>query len=464
MSKHHKFCFVALALTLALTPLVYGLASLPAAAATGGVNTGLPGSTCSPTDAGLVYTAPGLGVSTTALGTAPAYYELGQPSGGFDGQPPKGLMVVIHGGGWYLVGPAVAASERPFADIWRNRGWMTLNITYRACAQSVPDVTWFHDAARQLVGPTLPICATGRSAGGHLALMMASLRPDVACVISEAGPTDLAGLATGKAFDVATRLLDQTGPTRIYNMAVAAFGVTQLAAMSPALHPANARLLLGTAQQDTAIPVTQARTMAVAVHAAHPDTYADVDELPVGTPLIGFTHTKPPITGVSRAAYDEFLARELKAVASVVAPAGVTYSVVDDFPLANPSSSFGDEEFDVTLSPTQAQVSVSGRVALAAGQNFKIQSCVAYYPPGGAPQATCNTALADTHASSAATGTSLPVASMTLTRPAAGATSGFAYGFGVVWSLDATSHWVQVASSMPAKTIDAGAYISALTP
>ena len=41
---------------------------------------------------------PGDGVSTTGLPSgAPAYYEVGEPTGAYQGQAPKGVMLVIHG-------------------------------------------------------------------------------------------------------------------------------------------------------------------------------------------------------------------------------------------------------------------------------------------------------------------------------------------------------------------------------
>jgi dienelactone hydrolase len=48
-------------------------------------------------------------------------------------------------------------------------------------------VTGFYDRLRAQVGPRTPICAVGTSAGGQLALMLATRR-DLACMISEDGP------------------------------------------------------------------------------------------------------------------------------------------------------------------------------------------------------------------------------------------------------------------------------------
>ena len=70
----------------------------------GGINSGEIDSFCMGSPKPL-SSAPGPGVSTNALGSsAPAYYEVGEPTGAYLGQPPKGVMFVIHGGGWYQTG------------------------------------------------------------------------------------------------------------------------------------------------------------------------------------------------------------------------------------------------------------------------------------------------------------------------------------------------------------------------
>jgi len=433
--------------------------------ADGGVNTGQPGSTCAASDGGLSYSSPGPGISTTAIGVAPAYYELGQPAGAFLGQPAKGLMIAIHGGGWYVVGKGAVAATRPMADIWRNRGWATLNITYRACAQSVPDVVWFHDAARQLVGSTFPLCVFGSSAGAHLALMMSSFRPDVGCVIGEGAPTNLLTMPNETAYNPNTQRSDQTdGPAWSYNLAVAAFGSSQLDALSPARHPGSARLFLATAQQDEFIPWAQAQDMVSAVQAAFPGSYADTEQLGAGTAPVKFTHVSASQgTGVSQSAYNDYLVRQLKAVAPMVAPTGVTNPVINDI-RALPSLggySIGDEEFDATLTPTQTQALVSGRTALGAGQSFKLVSCAAYYDPVLSPKSTCNQSFVDTRGKSGTTTAPIPTVTTAWARPAPGTGTGFAYGVVWVYSLDVNNQWVLSATSTPDRSVDAGFFVPA---
>lgn len=439
-----------------------GLAGMAGAAAatTGGVNTGLPGSTCAPTDGGLTYTAPGPGVSTTGLPNAPAYYELGAPSGAFAGQSPKGLMITIHGGGWYVVGPAAVTAERPYADTWRNRGWETLNITYRGCAESLDDVLWFHDAARALFGPKFPLCAMGESAGAQLALMMANLRPDVGCVIAEGAPTNFVTLPLETAYDAVSGISDQTsGPIWALNLAVAAFGSSGLLEMSPTTRPGSARLLLATAQQDEFIPWAQALDMSNAVLGAHRGAYVDTDQLAGGT-YNEFTHTSTQQgTGVSQAAYDDYLVRQLQAVAPLVAPSGVTKSIINDIRVASMGNySVGDEEFDTTAGTGATSGTVSGRVALGPGQQYKLLSCIVYYDPVRPAVGWCNQSFVDTRSNAAPAAYELPSISGQWSDPAPGTGQGFAEGFSAVSYLN-NGTWTRVGYSMPDNALQSGTYI-----
>ena len=247
----------ALAGTMLVSTL--GLAALSPAAGATTVNTGAQGSVCQASAGGLSAAAVELGTSTGWLSGAPAYYETGLPTGQYAGKAPKGIMLTIHGGGFYIVGPGAVAAERPVADQWRKAGWATINISYTACStKALRDVEWFYDAIKA-AAPNLPICADGSSAGGTLALLLAGNRP-LSCVISRDGPTDLTGLATGQAYDPTNGLIDQTaGPAWVYNLAVAAFGVQNLAAMSPVTYASHitARVLQAPTSADDIIPGAQ---------------------------------------------------------------------------------------------------------------------------------------------------------------------------------------------------------------
>src|SRR3954470_19479912 len=91
--------------TAVVAALILAFTASPASAATGGVNTGLVGSTCAADATGFPFSeSTDPGVTSDGLGAMPAYYELGAPTGPHAGQPPKGVMLVIHGGGWWRVG------------------------------------------------------------------------------------------------------------------------------------------------------------------------------------------------------------------------------------------------------------------------------------------------------------------------------------------------------------------------
>ena len=245
---------------------------------TGGVNTGQPDSFCE----GFQYPPPTSvedGVSTTVLGSgAPAYYEVGEPTGAYAGLPPKGIMLIINGGGWSLNGAGMVASNRSDADQWRAAGWRTVNLTYRPCNQSFADVQWFYDQARALWGSSLPYCALGASAGGNLALMLAAARPSLSCVISEAGPTD--GLSIKNE---STPAGNTNGPRWVYNLLAAAVSPEQVVWWSPALFTIHARVLWAISAGDPYIPWAQGTELQTKMLAANPAAYINLLQLPSGT-------------------------------------------------------------------------------------------------------------------------------------------------------------------------------------
>lgn len=245
------------------------------ASGSGGVDTGKVGSRCEPRSTRLTRPAePG----THAGSFRGDYYELGDPLPARQVAP---LMLVIHGGGWSDDGPGQVQGVRPQADVWRARGWRTLNLDYHACSRSLGDVVAFFDHFRSLAKGHA-VCADGFSAGGQLALMLAAERAQIRCVIGRAAPTDLTSLpeqqtsASSTAFTGAPRT---AGPLYTYNLAVAAFGARRLASLSPALQARRikARLLLALADNDIFIPWAQQRELA-----SRHRGYTDVLRLPVG--------------------------------------------------------------------------------------------------------------------------------------------------------------------------------------
>jgi len=304
--------------TTAALPAIEGIAVDPSQNPYGpaevGVNTGFPNSVCQ-TDTLAPSGSLSPGVTTSGLTNMPAYYEWGAPSGAYAGQAPVGYMIVIHGGAWYANGVGAVASVRGNADEWRNRGWQTLNIDYRACDQSILDVLTAYDrlVAQVPDANTKPVCALGASAGGHLALELAVWRPNVKCVVSMGGPANLDGFKTETAYD-ATTGQQTNGPRGIYNNAVAAFGSENLPWYSPAyLPPTNARLLLANGVGDPLIPVQQMYDLRDAMLAKEPNSYVDVDELPIGDQP--FVHSR-----VTQASVDDFIQRETNLVAPLLNP------------------------------------------------------------------------------------------------------------------------------------------------
>lgn len=103
---------------------------------------------------------------------------------------PRAVVIVLHGGAWWGNLSGQVDSMVPLAQVFSNRASaITMNIDYRSGINSLPDVIASYDSAKSKY-PNLPICVAGASAGGNLALLLATKR-NVRCVISEAGPTDI---------------------------------------------------------------------------------------------------------------------------------------------------------------------------------------------------------------------------------------------------------------------------------
>ena len=243
---------------------------------------GAPGQpACTAAAPAFPVTTPSMPVNTSALGDrAPAAYELGAPVSG----RPRGVMVVVHGGAWTMTGPAMLSQARPEADAWRAKGWATANVDYRPCGHSLADTLAIYDLIRAKVGATTPICLDGESAGGHLALMVAALRADVACVVAHAAPTDGETLSDQDATDPATGAPSKLAPERLEIGMAQAFGQAAIRSFSPTTYAGSlaARLLLVSAANDTIVPPAQATELATAVSAARPGAYVRTLELAAG--------------------------------------------------------------------------------------------------------------------------------------------------------------------------------------
>jgi acetyl esterase/lipase len=286
---------------------------------TSAINSGWPDSFCTaetlPQSSGL---PDGVISDHPAFAGAPAYSEVGLPTGSHAGKAPRGVMLIVHGGSWSATGGGAVQSMRLEADRWRARGWETVNLTYRPCGRSLDDVLWFYDQARAWFGPSAVIGASGISAGGHLSLLLAANRGGVYSVISEAGPTDLTTIQRQGAYNPATGLYDFTlGSRWVHNLGAAAFGEENLATYSPGRSAGSTlnstRVLQAFAADDSIVPYRQATDLADALRAANAAAYADTVQLAKGT--IPFGHGR-----VTQAAFDDFRRRERQLVAPIKAP------------------------------------------------------------------------------------------------------------------------------------------------
>lgn len=429
--------------------VLFGTVWASPAAADGGVNTGEPGSICAPE---LNGNRPPLepGVSTTWYGAdAPAYYEIGPPAGIFAGQPPKGIMLVIHGGAWFHIGPGAVAASRAEANRWRDRGWSTVNLTYRACAESVADALWFYDRSRAVAGPDLPVCATGMSAGGHLALMIAARRPDASCVVAQGAPSDLGSLPFQTAFDGGTFGQQSVGPTRVYWWSVAAFGLANLGSNSPALASIKARVLAATAEHDTLIPAAQDAGLAANLRAADAGAYVDTMRLAAGPEE--FTHAS-----ISREALEAFWQHELSLVEPLV-PDAPSHALPVRMS-AGTMATNGSMQLGTRLTATSASVTTgSTTITLDPGYRYRVESCVGWFSELS-PQSTCKrSAVIDTTAATGGTPVTAPLVNVDRVRSRV--QENFVMGLVTVTRQTSKGAWVSVGTSWPASGL-AGAGLS----
>ncbi len=136
---------------------------------------------------------------TIRYGDDPAQFgELTLPDG-----PPKGVVVVIHGGFWKAAYDL--SLGRPLATSLAEHGWAAWNIEYRRVGNGGGDPATFDDVAAAIDAlqdqdlPLARVLGLGHSAGGHLATWAASrgrfpgwrTKVDLTGVVSQAGVLDL---------------------------------------------------------------------------------------------------------------------------------------------------------------------------------------------------------------------------------------------------------------------------------
>lgn len=100
----------------------------------------------------------------------------------------RGTMLMVHGGGWQGPGPVSQKAVMALSgDTLSQRGWRVVSIDYHAGAAGLQDV--LDAAGSELAQPTGdPLCIYGESGGAQLALVAASLLPEIDCVIGFAPP------------------------------------------------------------------------------------------------------------------------------------------------------------------------------------------------------------------------------------------------------------------------------------
>ncbi len=212
--------------------------------------------------------------ATSRLGATGLRYEAYAPDG-----RPRGVVILVHGGGWVDVGPGqMEFVRRTLSPHWLARGWATVISGYRGCRQSIDDVLALYDLVRARVGPSTPIGVVGESAGGHLALLLAAERGDLAFVAARAAPTSALQLGGEMAFDRATGGQDGTVPRLLAAGWRGTFGEREWRTRFNPLHRVReirGRVLLAQSVIDPVIPVAQMTRMLDALRAARPHQWTE---------------------------------------------------------------------------------------------------------------------------------------------------------------------------------------------
>ena len=140
----------------------------------------------------------------------------GKDSRGFSGAAP--VIVFFHGGSWFRGDKVSIRIVDRFLRRMREEGWFVVSVNYTTSAlrgiggavdQAATALAWVHDHAADYGWDPTRIGLYGVSAGGHVALMAASVPAERAThalpafVFAECAPTDLIGMREGDAFESA---------------------------------------------------------------------------------------------------------------------------------------------------------------------------------------------------------------------------------------------------------------------
>lgn len=167
------------------------------------------------------------------------------------GVPVVGFMMIVAAGGWNSNPQAVRDFHNRHAQRFANDGFLTYTIEHTPGTGTAlgpmsghvgfQNVVQHYDELRAAVdtfpnGSAYPICAFGESSGGNSALLLGISRPALHCIIAQAPPTDL-------------RTVSSSMPAVVRQLAINAFGETNLAVYSPLAWPASTylkqKILLG---------------------------------------------------------------------------------------------------------------------------------------------------------------------------------------------------------------------------
>lgn len=177
------------------------------------------------------------------------------------GKRPLGVLLVIHGGGWYSLADLNLENkiEGGLYDRLLARRIAVASVDYRTGAASIGDTLRAVKELRKRFGERTPLCAIGGSAGGHLALITEAEGADYDCIAADAAPFDLRSQRTeNPGGDWLWKVIQDFWPSK-----------AQRRLYSPIIQGALGRIdvptILGASECDFMIPTEDARDYVDAV-------------------------------------------------------------------------------------------------------------------------------------------------------------------------------------------------------
>ncbi len=249
----------------------------------------------------------------------------------FPAKPLHGMIFLIASGGWQSQQPYLVAPDniyRQASNRWLSRGYAVAMVEHSDAYDVTPNtatgptgvdnVLQWYDIYRAFwdglegYGPNFPICASGFSSGGHMALMLGAKRPSLDCIVVEAPPSRINYTPKRDGSPTHAPALQQD----VQYLADRAFSGTQGVSPAPSWSPLTLRqqitmpVLVGHANNDKLVLVGQTKTFCVSSGAFHCQAvYLTASK--VGP--VDFTHAN-----VNDAALANFRATEQTFVCSIV--------------------------------------------------------------------------------------------------------------------------------------------------